>query len=226
MTPAGPPGVAVEAAPMGSDREARQQILQIVNELFTSGHLTATGGNVSSRSPDGETIWITASGLFKGGLDEASLVRIHWDGSVAEGTHKPSIEWRMHIRSYDARPGATGAVHTHSPVATAFGICNQKFEPINTDAVVLADTSLVPWYMPGSGELADAVHEAMQQSPGAILQNHGLMAVGDDLRKAATWAAMIEETAKISLYVKQFGGEVSLIPDGWAKRIGQAYGFI
>ena len=48
---------------MASDREARQQIVQIVNELYRDGHLTATGGNVSSLSSDGETVWITPSGL-------------------------------------------------------------------------------------------------------------------------------------------------------------------
>jgi L-fuculose-phosphate aldolase len=198
---------------MAGDRQAREQIVQIVHELFASGHLTATGGNVSSRSPDGETVWITPSGQFKGGLDVDSLVRIRADGSVVEGTHAPSIEFRMHFRSYEARPDATGAVHTHSPVATAFGICNQHFEPINTDAVALADTVHVPWHMPGTAELADAVHEAMKHSRGVILRNHGLMALGDDLRGAATRAALIEDTARIALYVKQFGGSVSLLPD-------------
>jgi L-fuculose-phosphate aldolase len=211
---------------MAGDTEARELIVQIVAELFAAGHLTATGGNVSNRSADGETIWITPSGLYKGGLSAESLVRIRADGSVVEGSNRPSIEYQMHFRAYQARPGSLGAVHTHSPVATAFGICNQKFEPINTDAVALADTQTVPWYLPGSSELADAVFEAMQKSRGAILQNHGLMAVGEDLRRAATRAAMIEETAKIALYVKQFGGEVSLLSDEAVERLGPITEFL
>ena len=146
-------------------------------------------------------------------------MHIREDGSVIQGHNKPSIEWQMHLASYRARPGSTGAVHTHSPIATAFGIANQHFEPINTDAIALADTQTVPWYMPGSAELAEAVGVAIEKSRGAILQNHGLMAVGDDLRKAATRAAMIEETAKLSLYVKQFGGTVSLLPAEWVKKL-------
>jgi len=211
---------------MNTDREARQQIVQIVNELFASGHLTSTGGNVSALSGDGETCWITPSGMHKGALTEDSLVHIRADGSVLAGTHKPSIEFQMHFACYRARPGSTGAVHTHSPVATAFGICNQKFEPINTDAIALADTVTVPWFMPGTAELAEAVGEALEKSRGAILQNHGLMAVGDDLRKAATRAAMIEETAKIMLYMKQFGGSVSLLPDDWVKKLAPIADFI
>jgi autoinducer 2 (AI-2) kinase len=117
-------------------------------------------------------------------------------------------------------------VHTHSPIATAFGICNQSFEPINTDAVALADTVTLPWLMPGSSELADAVFEALKTSRGAILQNHGLIAVGEDLRKAATRASMIEETAKLALYVKQFGGTVSLIPEAGIERLASIADFI
>lgn len=204
---------------MQTDREARQQIVQIVGELFQSGHLTPTGGNVSALSGDGETLWITPSGLFKGTLSEDSLVHIKPDGSVIQGTNKPSVEYQMHFRSYRARKGVTGAVHTHSPIATAFGICNQRFDPINTDAVFLADTQIVPWFMPGTKELAEAVGLALEKSRGAILQNHGLMTVGKDLRAAATRAILIEETAKLQLYMKQFGGQLSLIPDEWVKKL-------
>ena len=35
------------------------------------------------------------------------------------------------------------------------------FDPINTDAIALADTVTVPWFVPGSAELADAVFEAL-----------------------------------------------------------------
>jgi len=204
---------------MSTDREARQQIVQITNELFHAGHLTSTGGNISATASGGETLWITPSGLFKGGVREQDLVHIHPDGSVIEGGSKPSIEYQMHFACYRSRPKSTGAVHTHSPIATAFGICNQKFLPINTDAIALADTVTVPWFMPGSKELAEVVGQAIGTSRGAILQNHGLMAVGDDLRKAATRAAMIEETAKIMLYIKQFGGEVTYLPDDWVRKL-------
>jgi L-fuculose-phosphate aldolase len=204
---------------MLTDREARQQIVQITEELFHAGHLTSTGGNISATASGGETLWITPSGLYKGGVHEDDLVHIRPDGSVIEGRRKPSIEFRMHFASYAARPGSTGAVHTHSPIATAFGICNQRFAPINTDAIALADTVTVPWFMPGSPELAEAVGHAIGKSRGAILQNHGLMAVGEDLRKAATRAVMLEETAKLMLFIKQFGGEVTLLPDEWVEKL-------
>ena len=211
---------------MRTDAEAREQIIQITNELFAMGLLTATGGNVSARGADPGRYWITPSRMYKGGLCADDLVCITPDGNVCEGTRTPSVEYQMHWTAYQVRPDATAAVHTHAPAATAFGITNQSFPPINTDAVFLADTRIVPWLMPGSKELADAVGEALKVSRGAILQCHGLMTVGKTMRDAATRAMMLEETAKIVLYCKQFGGELALIPPEWVERLASFASFL
>src|SRR5205807_3605541 len=145
------------------------------------GLLTPTGGNVSARGATDELIWITPSRLYKGGLTGDALVCIRADGTVVEGTNPPSVEYQMHWASYAARPEATAAVHTHAPVATAFGITNQTSPPINTDAIFLADTRIVPWFMPASMYLAVAVVEALKASSVTILQCHGRMTVGQTM---------------------------------------------
>lgn len=211
---------------MRTDAEAKQQIVEIAHDLFAMGQLTPTGGNISAFGADRELLWITPSQMYKGGLREESLVLIRRDGSVVEGTNRPSIESKMHWASYDARPDATAAVHTHAPAVTAFGITNQTFPPINTDAIALADTRIVPWFMPGSEELAAAVGDAIKASRGAILQCHGLMAVGETMRKAANRAVMLEETARLLLYCKQFGGEVAVIPPDWVERLAPIKDFL
>jgi ribulose-5-phosphate 4-epimerase/fuculose-1-phosphate aldolase len=211
---------------MATDADAKKSIIEIANDLFAMGHLTPTGGNISARAADDDKIWITPSQLYKGSLTEDTLLCIREDGSLVECEGKPSVEFQMHWKSYQVRPDARAAVHTHSPAATAFGITNQSFPPINTDAIFLADTKIVPWFMPGSIELAEAVSEALKSSRGAILQCHGLMAVGKTMRDAATRAMMIEETAKLTLYCKQFGGEVSVIPPEWVERLAGFASFL
>ena len=204
---------------MRTDQEAKEQIIEIASDLFAMGHLTATGGNISAKGADPDTLWITPSQLYKGSLCAERLLCITPTGAVIEGEGVPSVEFRMHWQSYRARADATAAVHTHSPAAAAFAITNQQFPPINTDAIVLADTQIVPWFMPGSQELADAVEEALKVSRGALLQCHGLMAVGKSMHDAAKRAMMLEETAKVLLYCKQFGGELTLIPDEWVQNL-------
>ena len=90
---------------MLTDHEAKQQIIQITNELFSMGLLTATGGNISALASDGETMWITPSQMYKGGLTDADLVHIQTDGTVIEGTCRPSVECQMHAAAYRVRPG-------------------------------------------------------------------------------------------------------------------------
>ena len=211
---------------MRTDHEAKDQVLQITNEMFSLGLLTATGGNISARASDEETIWITPSRMYKGNIKEEDLVRIALDGSTVEGTRNPSVEWQMHFSCYRVRPESTGALHTHAPIATAMGIVGLPFPPINTDAVFLRDTQLVPWFMPGSKELADAVGVAMEKSRGCFLRNHGLMTAGKTLRDAATRAMNLEETAKILLYCKQFGGELAVLPDEWVERLASFADFV
>lgn len=211
---------------MPTDQDARKQIIDIVNELFSLGQLTPTGGNVSARASDTDKIWITPSQMYKGALTIDSLLCITEDGTIVAGEGKPSVEYQMHWKSYQVRADATGAVHTHAPYVTAFGITNQSWPPINTDAIFLADTKIVPWLMPGSAELADAVGEALKASRGAILQCHGLMAVGKTMRDAATRAMMLEETAKLVFLARQFGGEIALIPPEWVERLASFASFL
>jgi ribulose-5-phosphate 4-epimerase/fuculose-1-phosphate aldolase len=52
------------------------------------------------------------------------------------------------------------------------------------------------------------------------------MTVGKTMRDAATRAMMLEETAKILLYCKQFGGELAVIPDEWVQRLAQFAAFL
>ena len=204
---------------MRTDQDAREQIFQIVQELFAMGQLTPTGGNISARGLDDDKIWITPSQMYKGSLQVSDIVCIDRNGELVEGSNKPSIEFQMHWACYDAREGMVAAVHTHAPYVTAFGITNQTFPPINTDAIFLSTTEIVPWFMPGSRELADAVGAAVKQSRSAILQCHGLMAIGKTMRDAATRAMMLEETAKLFLYAKQFGGEMTVIPPNWVEQL-------
>ena len=185
------------------------------------GHLTPTGGNISARAADDDKIWITPSQLYKGSLTADSLLCITADGAIVAGRGQAvgRVPDALAVATARGRRRPRRCTPTRR-TSTAFGITNQKFPPINTDAIFLADTQIVPWFMPGSKELADAVAEALKVSRGAILQCHGLMAVGKTMRDAATRAMMLEETAKLVLYCKQFGGELTLIPDG----VGRAPG--
>ncbi|MEE8391661.1 MAG: NAD(P)-dependent oxidoreductase, partial [Anaerolineae bacterium] len=113
----------------------RGKVVQVVDELYTTGLITATGGNVSARIPGTDHILITPSQLFKGDLHPGVLVRIDREGKALDpDALSPSSEWPMHCAIYQTRPDVEAIVHTHAPQVTILGLGDLPFLPISTEA--------------------------------------------------------------------------------------------
>jgi methylthioribulose-1-phosphate dehydratase len=79
---------------------------------YSRGWVPATSGNFSVRV--GSRILITPSGLDKGILTRADLIEVDGEGSVVNGSGKPSAETGLHLVLYRARPGAGAILHVHT----------------------------------------------------------------------------------------------------------------
>ena len=79
-----------------------------------------TFGNVSVRDPLRSVLAIKPSGVDYPLLTEDDMVIVDFDGTVVEGSLRPSSDTPTHRRLYQAFSGIRSIVHTHSRNATAF----------------------------------------------------------------------------------------------------------
>ena len=205
------PPAEAKSAPVKDD--VRTELVRVVGELYAQELITATGGNVSARIPGCDELWITPSQLFKGDLAEEKLVRIDMAGRTLDpNAASPSSERLIHCAVFEARPDANAVVHAHAPHATILANTGLPFLPISTEAAFFADLPRVPFIMPGTQELADAIAEALRDSWAVLMVNHGLLVAGRSLRRAADMVEIIDRSAEVILGCYAVGREPPVLP--------------
>ncbi len=209
------PGTATAATVQAvASGDIREDLVAIMQELFEAQVITATGGNISVRVPDSDNeVWITPSRLFKGDLRPELMVRINLDGeNVVPGARSPSSEWCMHTQILASKPQANAVIHAHAPNATILANCGLPFLPISTEAAFFGNIPRVPFLMPGTPELAEAVAAAMENEWAVLMINHGIIVAGRNLRRAADMVEIIERTAEVILGCHAVGKEPPVLP--------------
>ena len=188
-------------------------------ELPRNGLVAATSGNASGRDQDSGRIVIKPSGVAYDELSPADLVVLDEDGTVVEGSLRPSSDTLSHLVIYRAMPAVHGVVHTHSTFATAFAAVGRAIPPCLT-AIADEFGGEIPCgdYAPvGGEEVGRAVVDGIGSSPAILLRNHGVFAVGPSVEAAVKTAIMVEDAARTVFHALQLGTLVELPSDEIAR---------
>ncbi|MGH8150872.1 MAG: class II aldolase/adducin family protein [Steroidobacteraceae bacterium] len=176
------------------ERALRAELIATCRELTRRGLTHGTSGNVSVRS--GERFLISPTGMDYEGLEPGDVALMDFNGRW-HGRRRPSSEWRFHRDILRSRPDAVAVVHTHSPHAVSLA-CTGRGIPAFHYMVAVAggpDIRCAPYYTFGSQELSDAALAALQDRAACLLANHGVIALGADLRAALHLASEVENLA-------------------------------
>jgi autoinducer 2 (AI-2) kinase len=202
-------------------RDVREQMCEVVEELYRLGLFTATGGNLSVRDPEHpERAWITPGGAFKGTLTPEKMVRIDLRGEPCHGEFgTPSSEAKIHAALLSARSDVQAVVHCHAPKATILANTDLPFLPISTESAFLTDLGRIPFVMPGTEALATALVSALGRGWGVLMQNHGVIVAARSLRRASDITQIIERTAEVIIGCYALGRKPPVLPDDVVKEL-------
>ncbi len=129
------------------------------------------------------------------------------EGKKLEGEKEPSIESPLHRFIYQSRKDTNAIIHTHSTFASAISCLREDIPPIVEDMVQIIGGSVetADYELPGTEELAESAIEALDDKKAALLANHGVVALGENLKEALKVAEITEKSAKIYLLADMIG---------------------
>ena len=206
-----------------NELELRQEIVAVAQAIDLAGFCPSKSGNVSARF--GEGLLITPSGLPYAKTKPEDLIHLSLDGTVLDGTRKPSSEWPFHVEIYKARPDAQAIVHTHSPRATALS-CTRRGIPAFHYMIALcggADVRCADYATFGSPELAANAVRGLDGRKAVLLANHGVIALGQTLAGAHTIVAEVENLAGQYLDILAAGLEPIILDGAEMERVGAKF---
>ena len=183
---------------MNTREDARSAVAEVSRRLAENGLLIGTAGNVSTLfdGPTGPEVAITATGIELAGAQSEQVTVVDLAGNLLAGEFAPTSELHLHLDALRERGGAV--VHTHSPIATAISLVVDEVPCVHYQQLLLGGAIRVaPFEVFGSPELAAAVRAALEGKQAAILANHGTVALGSDVAKAADNALLLEWVADL-----------------------------
>lgn len=210
------PRAADSGAQDPADSPNAAAIATLARDLYARGWMPGTAGNISVRdgasgvasntAPDSTAV-VTGSGLSKGELTAADMVRVRIENSEPiAGDRRPSAETAIHTAIYRTTEAAA-VVHVHSPRATAASVGAPNpmrftgFELIkglrSGDTIDIpvfpnhADVSLI-------GAEIDRYLRAHPAAPPVLfIAGHGITAWGADLAQARDRAECLEALCEL-----------------------------
>jgi L-fuculose-phosphate aldolase len=204
--------------------EARKNLVDACRRVYAMGFVAGYEGNLSARISV-EKILVTPSNMCKGDVTAGDLIIVDRQRPQTRGERRstakshekgalgrPTAELGMHLMVYDERPDVHAVVHAHPPVATGFAVAGVPIPERALPEVIVAlgAIPLVPYALPGTAELADAIRKHIKNADAFLLANHGVLAVGRTIEEAYYRMEMVEQVAKSVLAAKVLGGPVEL----------------
>lgn len=187
------------------------------------GYGEGSAGHISVRDPvDPHTFWINPLGRHFSQMRVSDLVHVDSEANILPDGNQAAINaagFKIHSELHKARPDVNAACHAHTVYGKAWSAFGKELEMLNQDACMFYKKHSV--YSNFGGVVLEAdegkrLAEALSDNKAIILQNHGLLTVGQTIDEAAYLFTLMERTCEVQLQVEmasRHGLEKKIIGD-------------
>lgn len=188
-----------------SNKLQKEQLLETAREMNAVGLNQGSAGNVSLRYEHGYLI--TPTGMAYDECIADDMVLMDFNGQ-SSSERKPSSEWRFHQDIFLERSDVNAVVHVHSTFATTIACLGKAVPSFHYMVAVAGGKNIrcADYHTFGTQALSDAVMTALTDRKACLMANHGMLAVGPDLKKALAMAVEVEKLCEIYWRLLPLGG--------------------
>ena len=179
--------------------EQIEQFIAQAHRVGDAGLTLCSSGNISWRI--GEEVLVSGTGSWVPTLpkEKVAVCRLS-TGEVLNGV-KPSMESGFHLGVLRERPDVNVVLHFQSKYATA--VACMKNVPTNFTVTaeipcpVGSEIQVIPYFRPGSKELAQEVINGLKDHNSILLLKHGQVVCGKDFDEVFERAVFFEMACRI-----------------------------
>ncbi len=176
-----------------------EKFLEQAHRVGDAALTICSSGNLSWRIGDEALVSGTGSWVPSLQREKVAMCRVA-TGEVLNGV-KPSMESGFHLGVLRERPDCDVVLHFQSTYATAVACMKETPQDFNVTAEIPchvgSEIPVIPYYRPGSPELAAAVIEALRNHNSALMLKHGQVVCGKDFDEVFERAMFFEMACRI-----------------------------
>lgn len=179
-----------------------EKFIAEAHRVGDAGLTVCSSGNISWRV--GDEVLLSGTGSWVPSLPKEKVAICKLEtGEVLNGV-KPSMECGFHLGVLRERPDVNVVLHFQSPYATAVACMQETPKDFNVTAEVPchvgSEIPVIPYFRPGSKELAEAVIAGMKEHNSVLLRKHGQVVCGKDFDQAFERAMFFEMACRIIVF--------------------------
>jgi ribulose-5-phosphate 4-epimerase/fuculose-1-phosphate aldolase len=186
-------------------------------------------GHITVRDPERrDCFWVNPFGVPFSRMRASDLVLLDEAGRIVDGTRAVNgAAFAIHSEVHRARPDVNAVAHAHSVYGKAWCSLGRMLEPITQDHLYFYEDHAL--YDDFTGVVLDSkdgasLASALGDKKAALLQNHGLLTVGQSVDEAAYWFMALDRSCHVSLLAEGTGHKPKLVPHERAKDTHDAIG--